>query len=54
MFDGKLSLTDVLNTDLSLLNQMQDVKLEFLNQQQSNKKSYSATANPENLKKAKL
>ena len=37
LFDGKLTLTDILNTDISLLGQLRDAKLELLDQNNSKK-----------------
>lgn len=55
LFDGKLSLSDALNTDLSLLFQLRDAKLEIKEelqkaQDEANGKSYIKMSDPSEIK----
>lgn len=50
LFDGKLTLTDILNTDISLLGQLREAKLELLDQNNS-KKERLAIGDPQDLAK---
>lgn len=55
LFDGKLSLADILNTDISLLNQLRDAKLEIIDQtSRSNKSSVQLTSLDEVKNRIKL
>lgn len=55
LFDGKLSLADILNTDISLLNQLRDAKLEIIDQtSRSSKSSVQLTSLDEVKNRIKL
>jgi len=44
LFDGKITLTEIMDTDMSLLNQLRDAKIDIMRRQDyENKRRQAAT-----------
>ena len=53
LFDGKITLTELLNTDIPLIQQLRDAKIELIHQQnpnKANKYNNVKTVDPSTLK----